>query len=128
MPDFQRPLTHRGRSLRKEAGIGASERSQSTYLHNVSQDEANIRAGATATVWQLRHGDKELQDFALGQLQGWIEKYSKIFGDQNGTSGAYLTRMCAELNVELGDILSTRGEKDAVLALLRRRHARRKPR
>lgn len=125
MPDFRRPLTHRGRSLRKEASIGASEGSQSTYLYNVSHDEANIRAGASATVWQLRHGDKDLQDFALRQLKDLIDKYSKVFGDQNGTSGAYLTRISSELNVDLGDILQTRGEKEAVLALISRRHARR---
>ena len=125
MPDFRRPLTRHGRSLRKEAAIGASERSQSTYLYNVTHDEANIRMGASATVWQLKHGDKELQDFALEQLKGLIDKYSNIFGDQNGTSGAYLTRIAAELNVDLGDILATRGEKDAVLVLLRKRHARR---
>lgn len=128
MPDFRRPLTQRGRSLRKEASIGASARSQSTYLDNVAQDEANIRMGASATVWQLKHGDKELQDFALEQLKELIAKYSKVFGDQNGTSGAYLTRISSELNVDLGDILATRGEKEAVIALLHKRPTRRKRR
>ncbi len=126
MPDFRKPLTHRGRMARKEALVGASEGSQNTYLHNVHQEEANIRAGAQATVWQLRHGDRDLQDFALSQLQTLITKYSRVFGDQNGTSGAYLTRISCELNVDLGDILATRGEKEAVLALVRKRPTRRK--
>ncbi len=120
MSDFRKPRTHHGRSLRKEALAGASEGSQSTYLYNVSHDEANIRAGASATVWQLCHGDRELQDFAVEQLKKLIDKYSKIFGDQNGTSGAYLTRISGELDVDLGDLLATGGQKEAILTLLRR--------
>ena len=120
MPVFSGPEGLKGLALRREAERAASPRMQKIYIESVKNDE-NMDSGSKHIAWQLRQRDKKYQplsEFAAGQV---IEAIRRFEGDEDpsGTYGRGLTRICAILDLDLGDLIKSRGSVEEMLRMIR---------
>jgi len=120
MPVFSGPEGLKGLALRREAETAASSRMQKIYLESLETDE-NLDSSLINIAWQLRQRKKKYQhlsEFAAGQV---IEAIRRFEGheDPSGTYGRGLTRICAILDLDLGDLIEARGSVEEMLRMIR---------
>ena len=111
MPVFSGPEGLKGLALRREAETAASSRMQKIYLESLETDE-NLDSSSINIAWQLRQRKKKYQhlsEFAAGQN-------SVLYA---GTYGRGLTRICAILDLDLGDLIEARGSVEEMLRMIR---------
>ena len=93
---------------------------QEIYLESLETDE-NLDSSSINIAWQLRQRKKKYQhlsEFAAGQV---IEAIRRFEGheDPSGTYGRGLTRICAILDLDLGDLIEARGSVEEMLRMIR---------
>lgn len=116
-PTFRRPQTKEGARLRKEAAAMSNARTQQTYISNLTGSDKQYREGSSDMVHRVARGDTFLREFGAREIAKHIRKYNDPI-DPSGSSGEWLTRICARMDIDLGDLLATGADEKAILALV----------